>query len=586
MRIRGFLALLLLAGLLAFGLWSTRARAAKEDVPTEALLGGRRLFDASRIVIQRAPDTRRLHFAHESPVDPFMLVEPVVDLASRAFLESVRGVLDTAQRFLDGPVADISASRLSQMGLTQPRAFLEVRYPDKTFAVAIGLEGPLHQDLYIEMDGNVYRTGIAVYSVIQVNVEDVRERLLIQTPLDDVRRLALHRRTEGAERKEEVIEIERFGATDFRLLRPLATAADPRAAMALLSFLGGMAADQFLGELNPMPEWDVKIEVESGRGIERITVWKTPQGLIGRQEPRNIEFTIKSADYTNTFAVPVAELRARILVPIAMQDIGRVEIDPGQGQGERIQLQRGLRDAMSLFQPVEVAAEPAPVNELLQASQKLQIVEFVDAPVLAECGLDRGFLTVSLHPRVQQTNATVLHFGRDDGELTFVRRHPEEYVAKVRKAAVDVFRRAWWEYPSRDAGLQVPTDPGEIRYVGNDQDLVLLQRGDTNRWLRHDNGADVTDQATELLELLGTLRGKRTFDAHEASAAAELQAASRIDIRVAARGGHDPRTLLLYDRGREASGRRQAWVRANPTARVIVELGVADTGALLAPVLK
>jgi hypothetical protein len=586
MRIGGLLLLLVLAALLAVGLWSTRERAAVEDVPSEALLGGRRLFDAQRIVLQRAPDVRPLHFSHESPADPFMLVEPVVDVASRSFLEALRAVLDTAQRFLDGPLDEIEPARLQQMGLAEPRARIEVRYPDRTFAIAIGLEGPLHQDLYVAMDGAVYRTGVAVYSAIQVNTDDVRERLLVQSPLEDVRRLTLRRRVEDKDggKELEVVEIERVGMAQFRLHQPIRTTADPYAAAALLQFLGGMAADQFLGTLNPMPDWDVQIELEGSRGVETITVWLTPQGLIGRQEPRDIQFTIKSADYTRTFEVPVDELRAKILVPIDILDLGRIEIDPGQGGGERIQLARAGVDELRLFQPVAMATDPAAINELLQATQKLNVVEFVAGPApLAEFGLDRGFLTVSLHPRLRETDATVLHFGRDDGEATFVKRAAEDYVAKVPKAVVDVFRQGFAAFASRLAAIPVPVDASEIRYQRVGQEALALRRGAGGRWLRSDNGADVSEQASELLDLLRSLRGKRSLDGRDPAVAAELQAAARVEIWVHAAGGREPSPLVLFDRGRDDSGRKQAWVLSPAESRVVVELSVADTGALLAP---
>lgn len=585
MRVPGLLLLLLVAGGLAYGLWTTRERAAKEQVPVESLLEGRRLFDADRLVLQRAPDARALHFAHGSPIDPFLLVEPIEDLASRAFLESVRGTLETAQRFLDGKRADVPQARLSDMGLVEPRARIEVRYPDKTFAIDIGLEGPLHQDLYVAMDGYVYRTGIAVYGVTQANVDDVRERLLIQSPLDDVRRLVLRRRAagDGAGGKEETIELERVGMAEYRLRQPVQTTADTHAAVALLSFLGGMAADAFLGELNPMPAWDVQIEMEGSRGVERITLWKTPQGLIGRQEPRDIAFTIRSADYTRTFEVPVAELRGRVLVPLGMTEIGRIEIQPAQG--EHIQLRRGLTGEMQMFQPIDSETDPGAINALLQATQNLGVVEFVDAAPseLGRFGLDRGFLTLSLHRRDRETDAVVLHFGKDDGDSVYVKREAEPYVAKAAKEAVDVLRLGFEAYVTRKVGVSLPRDVREIRYTPMGRDPIVMQRDAAGKWSRLDRGADVSALASELLDLLNALRGKRVLDAHDPGVAAELAKSQRVAIAVGMPGQEPIRTLVLHDRGRDDSGPRPAWIVSPRHERVVVELGIADTAALLAP---
>ncbi len=591
MRVRGLIVLLLLAGGLLFALFATQKRAALERIPSESVLGGRRLFDAKRIVLQRSPDLPPLHFVRSDPTEPFMLAEPIVDLASAAFLENVRGVLDSAQRFFDGPVAEIPQKRLAEMGLDVPRGHIEVRYPDKTFALDIGLEGPLHQDLYVKMDGNVYRTGLAVWSAIQVNPDEARERLLLRTHPDDMRRFTLRRRLDagdGTAKKDEVVELLRVGAQSFRLSQPIETEADTAAAVALLSFLSGMVAEQFLGGLNPMPEWDVQVEVEGGHGVELITIWKTAQGLIGRQQPRNLEFTIKSVNYERTFEVAVDELRQRWLVPMSMLDIVRLEMDPGQGNGERIQLRRGASDALRMLLPIEVDTEPAPINELLQATQKLQIVGYVPgSPTdLSPFGLDREFLTVSLHPRMQEHQATVLHFGRSEGDVTFVKRSDAPYVAKVPKEVVDVFRQPWSTYASRAAAIDAPTAVTEVRYSVQGQAMASMQRGTDGKWLRADTRADVTDQANELIEIATSLRGKRTFDAQAPTSASELAAARRVQIELVAASTGAAATLEVYDRGGEGTEAKQAWVVQKATPRLVIELGPSDSRALLAPLRR
>jgi hypothetical protein len=588
MRLSGLIVLLLLAGGLFYALRRTEQTAKREQVASESLLGGRRTLDALRIVLQRDPNAPALHVGRADATEPFMLLEPIVDEASAAFLENVRGVLDTAQRFFDAPLAEVSALRLADMGLDQPRGHIEVRYPDKTFALDIGLEGPLHQDLFIKMDGNVYRTGLAVWSAIQANPDDVRERVLFRTDPDSIRRFVMRRRA-GAANTEEVIELVRTGSETFRLLQPLQTTADTQAAVALISFLTGMVAEQFLSTLNPMPDWNVQVEVEGSRGTERLTLWQTPQGLIGRQEPRDVEFTIKTVNYTRTFEVAVDELRQRWLVPMSLLDIVRVEIDPGQGQGpgqgERIQLRRAAGDAMALFQPIEVPTEPGPINDLLQATQKLQVKGYVPGTPtdLAPFGLDRGFLTVSLHPRAQENRPTVLHFGKSEGDVTYVKREDDPYVAKVATAAVDALRAPWHTYASRNAAVPPPSDVDAIRYHVGGATPVTFTRKD-GKWVRDAGGANATDQASELLELAGSLRGKRTFDAREPAVAHELAAARVVQIEFAATSSGASSKLSLHERPRDAAGNQQAWVVPATTPRIVVELGPADTRALLAPV--
>ncbi|HLU37823.1 MAG TPA: DUF4340 domain-containing protein, partial [Planctomycetota bacterium] len=318
------------------------------------------------------------------------------------------------------------------------------------------------------------------------------------------------------------------------------------------------------------------------QGVEKLTIWQTPQGIIGRQEPRDVNFTIEAVRYDRTFRVAVAELRNRVLVPMPPQDIVRIEIDPGQGQGERIQLRRAAGDAMRMFWPVDVDTDAAAVNDLLVATERLRVVDFVDGEPgeLGRFGLDRGFLTVSLHPRLHETAATVLHFGRDEGEHTYVKRDDEPFVAKVERSAVDVLRRSWQNYATRSAATNLPSDAATIRYRVQGEERAVLTR-DQGTW-RNAGGADVTDQAADLLEILAGLRGRRVFDGQDPAVANELAAARQVEIEVRGASGASA-TLVLHDRGKEGGERRQAWVVHRRVPRIVIELGPSDTTALLAP---
>ncbi len=579
MRGGGLLALVVLAGGLGLTLYLTRERAEKETVPTESLLEGRRLNDARRIVVRRAADAPPIHLAHEDERAPFVMVEPVQDHASGAFVDSLRTVLESAQRFLVGPVADQDQATLAQMGLDAPRASVEVRYADKTFAIDIGLEGPLLADLFIRCDGRIYRTGLAVYSALQANVADVRERGLVQSRPDDITRLTLRRRIGEAEKREEVVEIERAGALDFRLLQPIVTRASPQAAAALFSFLAGMRVEQFLDTLNPMPEWTVQIEIEGAYGPEKITVWEMPTGVIGHQEPRGVDFVIKSVDYTRTFQVPVDELRGRILVPVTGGDITRVELDPGQGNGERIQLRRGLGDTVRLWQPLEVEADAVAFNELLQATQALQVEGFLDVPAAerGRFGLASGFFTLSIHTPMESA-PIVLHFGRTEGEYTYVRRADEEFVAKVGNGPVAVLRRPWTAFATRQVtglGSQLAVSVVSFRVDG--QVRASYARQTDGKWQRAGRDKDYADQIVDLLELARGMRGRQVLDLREPAVQGELSAAVRVDVVFEREAGDVIQVLPVYDRGTD----KPALVQQPGIERLVVELGVNDTRAIL-----
>lgn len=581
MRLLGLLAMVAVAGGLGLTLYLTRERAARENVPTDALLEGRRLADARRIVLRRAADARPIHLAHGDAREPFAMVEPIEDLASPAFVESLRAVFETAQRFLVGRVADQTPDAMTQMGLDAPRAGFEVRFADATFAVDIGLEGPLLADLFIRCNDNVYRTGLAVYSVLQANVSDVRERALLRTAPDDIRKLTLRRRIGDAEKKrEEVIEIERTGQREFRMLQPLATRASPQAAAALFSFLAGMRIEQFLDDLNPMPEWSVMIEIDGAFGPETITIWETESGIIGRQAQRGVDFVIKSVDYTRTFQVPVEELRGRVLVPVPANEITRIELDPGQGNGERVQLRRGFGDTVRLWQPLEVEADAVAFNELLQATQGLSVVEFLDVPAAArgDYGLASGFFTVSVHAQGAEHAPVVLQFGRTEGEHTYVRRADEEFVAKVPNAPAAVFKRPWTAFATRQVtalGSQLAV--GVVSFVVDGQARVRYARGADGRWQRAGSDKDYADQIVDLLELARSVRGRQVLDMREPAVHAELTAALRIDVRFEREADDVIATLPVYDRG----GDKPALVQQPGLERLVVELGVNDSRAIL-----
>lgn len=580
MRLRGLLALVVVAGGLGLTLYLTRERAAREKVPMEALLEGRRLADAQRIVLRRAADARPIHLAHVDAREPFAMVEPIEDLASQAFVESVRAVLETAQRFLVGPVADQTPDAMTQMGLDAPRAGFEVRFADATFAVDIGLEGPLLADLFIRCNDNVYRTGLAVYSVLQANVSDVRERALVRTPPDDIRKLTLRRRIGDVQKREEIIEIERTSQREFQMLQPLVTRASPQSAAALFSYLAGMRIEQFLDDLNPMPEWSVKIEIDGAFGPETVTIWETESGVIGRQEPRGVDFVIKSVDYTRTFQVPVEELRGRILVPIPANEITRIELDPGQGNGERVQIRRGFGDTVRLWQPLEVDADAVAFNELLQATQGLSVVEFLDVPAAArgDYGLASGFFTVSVHAQGAEQAPVVLQFGRTEGEHTYVRRADEDFVAKVPNAPVAVLRRPWTAFATRQvSALGSQLAVGVVSFVVDGQPRARYARGADGKWQRAGSDKDYADQIVDLLELARSVRGRQVLDLREPAAHAELTAAVRVDVRLEREAGDVISTLPVYDRG----GDKPALVQQPGLERLVIELGVNDSRAIL-----
>jgi hypothetical protein len=505
MRLRGLLALAVVVAALVVGLWLTRDEPDRVLRSAESVLGGRRLYDAERVVMQRSLDARAIHIVRD-PAGEFRVVEPLEDVASAAFLQSLAGVYDTAQKTLWRAAAEIDARALQQTGLDPPQAIVEVRYPDATFVLELGLEGPLGQDRFMRTEGAIWLVGRALYSAIQQNPDDVREHLLFRNPIEQIRRVSLSRKLPDG--KVEEVELERRGFDEFALLQPIACRADSSAAVRFFAVVGGMRLERFLDELNPMPEPDIVIEVEGGvEPLERLSIWPFEQGLIGRQEPRGVAFTIRSSDYTGLFGMPVRDLRARALVPLAAADIAEVTIKP-PGEGPLVQLQRREGDQFALLQPIEAAAEPAAVNELLRATQQFEVQEFLDVGVqdLGEYGLAQGFLTVSLAARPPLRRQVTLHVGKVDGERAFVRRDDESFVGVVDAAGIAPLRLPWTSLMARSVvSLRDVNAVGAVRCAVRGSAEETLFRRQEGTW-RQEKGpgdkaafvADVVDRVCDL----------------------------------------------------------------------------------------
>ena len=170
--------LLGVVGLLILMLVWTQAGPVGTGAVFEPVLGGQRLASARRIVIDHegAPSIV-LELGDD---DRFWMVEPVRDLASSAVLRSLAGSYETATRMVAYTPEEIESDPrlMRETGLDVPRARIRFEFPaGPTVDVNLGEEAPLGQEVFLGMGDTIYRSGLDLFTVLDTNVDDMRERL-------------------------------------------------------------------------------------------------------------------------------------------------------------------------------------------------------------------------------------------------------------------------------------------------------------------------------------------------------------------------------------------------------------------------
>lgn len=509
---------LLLIGIaagLGYVLWATRDRGTPDQGAGASLLDGRRVGEARRITIHRSLGLEP-SILEPDGTGRFRIVEPIVDLASMSFLENLAQVYDSAQVFEAYPGEEPDAALLANTGLDQPRARLELRFEDRELRIDIGGAGPLGADLFLRRGGRILRGGAALYSALQANPDDLRERLVFRTTPREVQAITMRRRT--SPEREETFRVEVRGGQVF-LVEPLTARADPDLVFRLVTALLGMRVDRFLpGVMNtPADPPDVALEVRGPFGTETVELWtKVSNSASGRHRERRMDFQVDVGGFNQAFTMPLDALRERPLVPLAESQVERLTVDPGKGS-PRLVLRPGIRAEFALFAPVEAPADPVAVGEALRAVTQLVASEFVSGGAPAEFGLAEGFTRVEVAGG-QGMPPVVVHLGRDEGDVTYAQRAGEAQVVKVPKAAADALRRPWTRYMERVA-LRLPTWQLVQRLVvrSEGRPVAAYQRGPDGTWRREGESAARTD-VREVLELLSDLRAERVLDPATAGA--------------------------------------------------------------------
>jgi hypothetical protein len=496
-------------------LWFTDQAPKATEVAERSVLDGRALNECVRFGWQ---------FAEYGPVEiargddgRLALVEPIADAVSPGYLKVICDAWNSA-RMRAVPFADDAAGR-ERAGLEPPAVRVFAVFPDGVrIDVDVGAAGPFGDTRFVRRDGVIWEAGAALYETLRVGIEDLRDRAVFRNSPPFT--LSLRVETLSPTGKRETLRLERDG-DEWRIRQPIETRADPGVAARFLAGVLSLRVDDFLPGVFRMPsrDPDIVIDVRGAQGEERATLWLERGQIYGMLPDRNSGFACGNQQYARIFEDIAQQLRARLLVPIssAYEDVAEIVIDPGQGRGERVRLQRGgLTEDWRLLEPVDYAANPTACNEALQAINNLQAVEFVDGAKAgdASTGLGPGRLQVSVRTH-EKRDPTELWFGavveKQDLSLVHACRADEpSTVVLVPKIAVDHLRRDWTVYCSLNV-LRVSV-PVERLYVARRTGEPREFRSDGRHWILEGAEGARDDVGEFVNDVLRDLQAKRAVD--------------------------------------------------------------------------
>jgi hypothetical protein len=465
---KAILILLLVAAALGVTLYLTDAKTTSDEVAEASVLGGRSLSNATRL---------RWEFEGQQAVElghaadgRFELKEPIVDIASAAYLKQIVHSWDSAQ-MRAVPFADDEEGR-KRAGLDPPELHLIAEWDDgKRIDVEVGASGPLGSTRFLRINDKIWEGGAALIESMRVGLNDLRERQVFRHAFGAVRQVTLDQLLPSG--KRETLDIHSVGG-EWQLQSPVTGRADPVAAKRFVTAVVSLRVDHFQPGAVRIPSRtpDIKIAIAGAFGEEAVDVWLEQGQIWGLLPGRGHIFTSNNQQYGQVFVNAANNLRSRILVPMGestYEELVELIVDPGQGRGDRIRLRRESQtSAWKMLEPIEYEVRATPVNESAYALQQLVAREFVSEDGVRpraedpRYGLQGARWTVSTR-RARANELQVLWFGKDvvggDEAAVFCCRSDEpDNVVVVQKIPFDVLRRSWLVYCDR----QIMKQPGVI----------------------------------------------------------------------------------------------------------------------------
>ena len=454
---KAILLLLAVAGALVGVLALTDREAPAEARVETAALEGRSLGRATRI---------RWQFHEREPVEVgraedgrFELKEPIVDLASKAYMQSIVHAWDSAQ-LLAVPFEDDEEGR-EKAGLSPPKMKLIVEWEDHRIDLDVGDPGPLGDTRFLRRNGKIWQGGNALLETMRVGLDDLREKQVFRHQFVHTDKLRVDQANQLGGR--EVVELVRAGQ-EWQLTSPIKGRADPLVAQKFITSVVSLRVNYFQPSIARRPDRDpdIRIGIEGSFGEEQVELWVEQGQLWGYLPGRGHLFISDNRQYGRVFVNAANNLRARILVPMGestYEQLAELVVDPGQGRGDRVRLRRESQNTdWRLLEPVEYAARATPVNEAAHALQRLIARKFVtDEDVQRprakdpRYGMDGARWSMTTR-RIHEKETHTVWFGGDadvggDEPMIYCARSDEpDNIALVPKAALETLQRAWTEY--------------------------------------------------------------------------------------------------------------------------------------------
>lgn len=451
----------------------------------------------------------------------FDVLDPVEDVASMALLKSIFRIYDAAELYEGYSVEELKKdpSLIAKVGLDDPRATVEVRYSGRTIKIDLGQPAFKDDEIYLKVGEKVFRGPKALYTSIQHNPDDLREKLMFtKSNIGDPEKIRVTRRIG---KKMIVDAIEKLPKVGFRVVEPRNLRVDMSMAQGLVTTVGGLSIVRYLSGTMPeitQSEPDLILTVGGAKGEETLSVYglgdkgtpQSPGPFLARLHERNVVFQVSGLGLRELVQWAGA-LRARQLVGFGEVDIKRIEIEP-VGDGKKLVLVRGSADKFSMVGPVHGPVSSTPVSELLFALAHMQALQFVDEiPEAAGLGDGQGYLTVRVSGARMAAPVTIRIGKADKDGLVYARREEESTGVLLPADVVSKARRPWLDF----VGTQLPKMTANIFCVEvhrpDGKALIYINRDGEWRLEGADPDSDADAELWEFVDRISNISATRAL---------------------------------------------------------------------------
>jgi hypothetical protein len=429
--------LLLLAG--AFGvlltavlLWRPEPPDDYEALPTLGEDHGI-VFDAiTRAVVEYADPTMPDITIERRP-DGWRMVAPVDAPVLESGAKDILRVLERNIRKRIGPTK-------AEYGLDDPQVILTVEFDGKTKRFLFGAKGVSYA-LYAKEASSPDTITVEAWVLDEVmrTPAELRDRAVVAFKLRDTRRVSVDRHDGSGP-----IAIARGSAdAEWAMTAPTAAPADQEAVAATLAALIGAKADVFVADGVADPESydlgeaaaDIRVGlVEDGERHLRLAL--APSADDGRVRVVSIQTgSVYDVDASLLGALPTRALdwRDRRIADFQRSETWRVDVEVADASYTLEKRTALAHAAWHVVSPHDVLADSSRIDELLFELDALEATDIVEATdrAVAEHGLDRPRLTLSVHDKPGVSGSTVMRFGTRRDGLVAVRVNDDPHIALV-----------------------------------------------------------------------------------------------------------------------------------------------------------